>query len=194
MAPSVGPACGQKEQGCAPRVAFISSQLGGGSAKVSELPEFLLCLQIVRLSQCLQLFSSAAGLKHHRVELEWFLWVVLLILLRVIPLGRECSAWEGWPLQYGEWLSTGIPFPQFSPQSPTPDSPHISVVHPALPLLVSRVSGYKQNFMHWSFKRLSLSLAISSWWTETLLLFTTVCYLDSFPGFGAGGWGVWLGV
>ena len=31
---------------------------------------------------------------------------------------------------------------------------------------------------------LSASLAVSSWWTETLLLFTVRCYLGSFPSSG----------
>ena len=39
--------------------------------------------------------------------------------------------------------------------------------------------------MLWSFKRLSASPANSCWQTETLLLFTAGCYLDSFPSSGA---------
>ena len=67
------------------------------------------------------------------------------------------------------------------PEAPTPDSPQISIVRCALPLLEPRVSGYKRNFVCWTFKRLSASPAISPWKTETLLLFTAGCYLGSFP-------------
>ena len=35
------------------------------------------------------------------------------------------------------------------------------------------------------FKRLSASLAVAPWHTETLLLFTAKCYLGSFPSSGA---------
>ena len=50
------------------------------------------------------------------------------------------------------------------------------------------------NFMCQPFKRLSVSLAISPWQTETLLLFTVGFYLGSLPGSGAIGWGAQLGV
>ena len=107
-----------------------------------------------------------------------------LLLLRLLPFGEEYSIWERWLLQYKEWLSTGIlaavpsvPFPE----PPYPDSPQVSLVHSALPLPELRVSIYKQNFVHWPFKRLSVSLAISPWHTETLLLFTAACYLCFFP-------------
>ena len=49
-----------------------------------------------------------------------------------------------------------------------------------IPLQELRLSGCKWNFMHWPFKRLSQSLAISPRQTETLLLFTAECYLGSF--------------
>ena len=80
-----------------------------------------------------------------------------------MPFRLECSAWERWPLQYGEWLSTWILVAVTSVLSPvptTPDLPQASLVHSTLPLLVPRVSGFKQNFVLWSFKRLSESLSL----------------------------------
>ena len=100
-----------------------------------------------------------------------------------MPLGEECSAWERWLLQYGEWLSTGIlvAVPSvLSPEPPAPDSSQVSLVHTALPLPNFKVRGCKQNFVCWSFKSLLASLAISSWQMETLLLFTAGCYLGFF--------------
>ena len=80
--------------------------------------------------------------------------------------------------------------------SPKPPAPHyhVSLVHSALPLLEPRVSGCKQNFVCWPFKRLSAFPAISPWQTETLLLFTAGCHLGSFPSSGDIGWGAQLGV
>ena len=88
----------------------------------------------------------------------------LLVSLRLMLFGEECSAWERWLLQYGERLSTGVlaPVPSvLSPKLPTPDSPQVSLVHSAFPLLQPRVSGYKQNFVHWPFKGLSVSPAVT---------------------------------
>ena len=81
-----------------------------------------------------------------------------------------------------------------SPELPTPNSPQTSLVHSALPLLEPRVNGCKRNFVHWPFKRLSASSAVSPWQIETLLLFTALCYFGSFPSSGAVGWGSQLGV
>ena len=81
-----------------------------------------------------------------------------------------------------------------SPEPPTPDSPHMTPVHSPLPPLESRVSGYKQNCVCWPFKWIAASLAISPWQTETLLLFTSGCFVAAFIGSVALGWGAWLGV
>ena len=107
----------------------------------------------------------------------------LLLPFRQMPFGEECSAWERWLLQYGERLSTGVlaPVPSvLSPKLPTPDSPQVSLVHSAFPLLQPRVSGYKQNFVHWPFKWLSESPDIFPWPAEPLLLVTARCYMGSF--------------
>ena len=48
-----------------------------------------------------------------------------------------------------------------SPDPLTPNSPQMSLVYSALPLPEPRVSGCKQNFVHWPFKRLSASPTIS---------------------------------
>ena len=90
-----------------------------------------------------------------------------------MTLGEECSAWERWPLQYGEWLSTGIlaAVPSvLSTEPPAPDTPKASLFHSTLPLLEPRICDCKWNFVHWSLKRFSDSLGISPWQTETLRL------------------------
>ena len=46
------------------------------------------------------------------------------------------------------------------PEIPTPYSPQVSLVHSALPLPESSVSGSKWNFVHWPFKKLSLQLPL----------------------------------
>ena len=108
----------------------------------------------------------------------------------MMPLGGKCSAQERWLPQYGEWLSietlAAVPS-ALSPEPPIPDSPHMALVHTTLPLPESRVSGCKQNFVHLLFKGVSASTAVSTWWTETLLLFTAGWYFGSFPGYGAPG-------
>ena len=80
------------------------------------------------------------------------------------------------------------------PKATIPDSPHATLIHSALPLLESRVSGCKWNFVDWPFKRLSISPALSPWQTEALLLYTGGYYLGSFPDSSAVGWGADLGV
>ena len=87
----------------------------------------------------------------------------LLLSLRLIPLGEECSPWAGWPVQYGEWFTgmlVSVPL-VLSPDPPTPDSPQVFLVQYALPLSELRVSGYKQYFVHWLFLRDSLRLQLS---------------------------------
>ena len=81
----------------------------------------------------------------------------------------------------------------FDPEPPALDSPHVPIVHSALPLLEPRLSGCKWNFMPWPLKRLSASPVVSPRWTETPLLFTAGCYLSSFPGscrLGSPAWGL----
>ena len=68
-----------------------------------------------------------------------------------------------------------------SPEPPTPDSPYEALVCSVLPLPEPRVSDYIWNFVHWFFKRLSVSLVVSPWWTETLLLFTARFMWAPFP-------------
>ena len=88
-------------------------------------------------------------------------------------------------------LSTRVlaAIPSALPRAINPDSPHTYIVHSALLLPESRVNGCKWNFVCWPFKKLSTSLANSPSWTKTLQLFTTRCYLSSFPSSGATGWG-----
>ena len=108
--------------------------------------------------------------------------VLLLLLLKLMPFGEECSARVRWFL-YGETLSTGIlvAIPSvLSPEPPTPYSLQTSLVHFALPLPEPRVSDYKGDFSHSPFNRLSASPSVSPWQTEALLLFTAGCYLGSF--------------
>ena len=96
-----------------------------------------------------------------------------------MTVGEEFSAREIWLLHYGKWLNTGtwLLLPQFSLQRATmSDSPQVSLVHSALPLPEPRVSGCKQNFVCWPFKRLSVSSAISSWQIELLLLFSCMLF------------------
>ena len=115
--------------------------------------------------------------------------ISLLIFLELMLRGGDCSTQERWHLQQGKWLSMGIlaaDSSALSPEPPTSDSPHMALVYSALPLPEPReVSGSKWNFVHWPFKRLSVSLAISPWWSETPLLFTARWYLGSTPGSGA---------
>ena len=66
-----------------------------------------------------------------------------------------------------------------STEPPAPDSPQASLVDSAIPLPEPKVSGCRRNFVHWSFKRVSVSEAVSPCQIETLLLFTAGCYLDS---------------
>ena len=58
----------------------------------------------------------------------------------------------------------------------------------------AQVKWLQQNVVHWSFKRLSESSALSPWQTEALLLYTGGYYLGSFPDSSAVGWGADLGV
>ena len=67
-----------------------------------------------------------------------------------------------------------------TPEPPGPDCPEASLVHSAHSLLEPRVSGCKQNFVGWLFRRLSKSPIFSTSQTETLLLFRAGCYLGSF--------------
>ena len=48
-----------------------------------------------------------------------------------------------------------------SPEQQTPVSPHVTLVHSALPVLEPRVSGCDQDFVHWLFKGMLMSLAVS---------------------------------
>ena len=113
-----------------------------------------------------------------------------------MPLGGECSVWERWLLQYGGWLSSGIlaALPSVhSPDPPTPGSPQAFLVHSSLCLPEPRVSGCKWGFVHWPFKRLFESPAVSLWQTETLQLFTAGCYLGTFCCYRLGSlaWGLY---
>ena len=45
-------------------------------------------------------------------------------------------------------------------------------VSPCPPSTGAQTSDCKHNFVHWLFKRVSASWAISPWWTETLLFFS----------------------
>ena len=49
------------------------------------------------------------------------------------------------------------------PEPPTSDFPHMVLVLSHLPSLEPRVSDCKQNFVHWPFKRVAVSLAGSPW-------------------------------
>ena len=94
---------------------------------------------------------------------------------RLLPHGGEWSAWKRWHLQYGKWLSTGILVADpsaLSPEPPTPDSPHMVLVYPALTFLEPWVSASKQNFLHWPFKKVAVSLAISPWSRKTHCCFS----------------------
>ena len=73
------------------------------------------------------------------------------------------------------------------PEPPTPDSLQASLDHSALPLPEPRVTGFTRKFVSWPFKRLSESPEVSPWQTETLLLFTALCHLGSFPRSGTVG-------
>ena len=66
------------------------------------------------------------------------------------------AAWKGalaqerWLLQYGEGFIREVLAADpsaLSPEPPTPDSPHVSLVCSALTVLEPRVSGYKENFL-----------------------------------------------
>ena len=70
----------------------------------------------------------------------------------------------------------------------------MSLLYYAIPLPEPRVSSCKENFVGWPFKGLSASPAVSPQWTEIPMLFKALCYLNSFPSFGAIGWGAHLGV
>ena len=67
------------------------------------------------------------------------------------------------------------------PKPLSPNFPQTSLVHSVPPLLKPRGRGYKWNCMHWPFKSLSVSSAVSPWQTEILPLFTAGCHLGSFP-------------
>ena len=99
-----------------------------------------------------------------------------------MPLGGECYAWERWLLLYGGWLSTGILLGCSFSSLPRAINPRFSssVSYPAFPLWEPRVRSCKQNVVCWPFKILSVSPAISPWWTETPLIFTAGCYLGPF--------------
>ena len=99
-----------------------------------------------------------------------------------MPLGGEGSAWERWPLQYGEWLSTRILLAVPSVLFPEPpDSPHVSLVHSALLHLEPKVTGCKWNSVIWLFKWLSAFLAIFSWQTGPCCFSQLDVNLGSFP-------------
>ena len=127
---------------------------------------------------------------------EGFLQVDVSLPLRLMPPAGECSAQEGWLLQMGNDSAQGSLSADPSALSPKPQIPDslAALVHSALPLLEPRVSGCKWNSVGWLFKRLSASLAVSPWQTETLLLFTTKCYLGSFLNSVTLGWGAQLEV
>ena len=79
---------------------------------------------------------------------------------------------------------------------PRATNPTLSCVSSPLcpPLLEPRVSGCKQNFVHWPFKSLFVFPALCPWWIETLLLFTAGCSLGSFVALvyrlGSSAWGL----
>ena len=164
VAPSAGPESVLKEPSCAASLAFTSTRAGLGREIMfqSSQRSTFTCRLSVRLNHwnCLQLYSSAARLKLHRVEWEGFLKMVLLLYPRLMPHVEECSAQEIRFLQYGGWLSSEVlvadPSALF-PEPPAPDFAHMAVVCSALPLPAPRVSGYKRNFVCWPFKRLCIT-------------------------------------
>ena len=106
-----------------------------------------------------------------------------MLPLRLIVLGEQCSEKDGFCSMENDsaQVSLIVAVPSFlSSESRAPDSPQVSLVHSVFPLSALRVSGCKRNFVRWTFKRLSASLAVSSRQTEPLLLFKAGCYLGSF--------------
>ena len=77
------------------------------------------------------------------------------------------------------WILVAYPS-TLSPELPTPEFSPMSLVYSALLPLEPMVSSYKQNFVQWPLK--SVSLAISLWWTETVLLLTPQYYVGTFTG------------
>ena len=78
-----------------------------------------------------------------------------------------------------------------SPEPPSTDPPQESLAHSALPLLEFRVSSCKRNFVHWPFKRLSASPAVSPWQIVTrcfwqLVTFWLWCCTLGRPSWGLG--------
>ena len=71
-------------------------------------------------------------------------------------------------------------------------SPLCSPVHSILPLPEPKVIGCKRNFVHWPFKRLFASPAVSPWQTESPLLFTAGCYwfFSQLWWLGSSSWGL----
>ena len=137
VTPFAGPLCVQKEPGCSPRLALTSTGLREGSVKVSELPEFHLSCETT-LWYNLKLYS-AAWLKLHRVgQSDSYGWGYCFLSGWCHLERSALPEKDGWFLQHGEWLSTGIlvAVPSVpSPEPPAPVSPHKSLVHSVLPLL-----------------------------------------------------------
>ena len=113
----------------------LSPWEGELKSQISQSSAFVCRLSVrLKLSSAV-LFSSQAWAPQGRVRR--ILECGAIAYPRLMPHGGECSAWERWFLQYGEWLSLGILAADPSALSQellTPDSPQVSVVHSALPL------------------------------------------------------------
>ena len=117
-------ACLYEEPDCTPRLAFTTTRTRVGTANVQNTQSSAL----VKLNHFDNpwLCSLTTQFNPKQGGAEWFLWARLLLPLSLMPHGKECSAWERWFLQYGEWISTRILAAVSLVLSPEPPAPNYS--------------------------------------------------------------------
>ena len=170
MASSGLPECVKKEPACIPRLAFITIRPRKGQQKSQSSQRFILVFKLNHWCS-FKLYSSAQLKLYRGMQGNW--------CLRKMALQNE------------KLLSRGNLVAVPSVFSPEPFPPRFSSCISSLFYLSSagaQVSVCKKHFVHCPFKRLAPSLALSPWRTETLLFFTTIWYLGSFPCSGAVSW------
>lgn len=163
VAPSAGPGCVLKAPSCTPSPAFTSAwPVAAQQMSKSTERSTSTCRLPVRLSHWKNLWLySWEEHKLHRVGQEAFSgWGYYFPSGLCHMEGNALPKKNGF-CSMGEWLSTEILAADPSALSlelPTPKSPHLALVHSALHLLESRMSGCEPHSVCWPFKRVLVSL------------------------------------
>lgn len=153
---------------CAPRQAFTITGPGSGEQKSQDIPRPTSLLaacetQALKGPLAILLLRAQAPQSGARGSPEG---LAVAFPNRLIAQGGEHCTEQGKHLRCGRWTPTEGP-PVALPSAPSPEPqtpvfPHTTLVHSTPPPLEHRVSGYKQHFVRWSFKRVPASLPMDS--------------------------------